>query len=69
MRNDEAITQRLMEAGYIVIRFHHKEDWLAIVQKHPDVFGVPHHDRRLSLHARDPGSSARSRVGCAPRID
>ena len=41
MRNDEAITQRLVEAGYIVIRFHHKENWLAIVQKHPDVFGVP----------------------------
>jgi hypothetical protein len=41
MRNDLAINQRLMEAGYIVIRFHHKEDWLAIVHKHPDVFGVP----------------------------
>lgn len=41
MRKDEEVTQRLMEAGYIVIRFHHKEDWLTIVQKHPDVFGVP----------------------------
>ena len=41
MREDQAITQRLMEAGYIVIRFHHKEDWPAILRKHPDIFGVP----------------------------
>ena len=27
MREDEAITRRLMEIGYIVIRFHHKADW------------------------------------------
>jgi hypothetical protein len=40
MRNDEAISQRLIEAGYIVIRFHHKDDWLTIVKEHPDVFGV-----------------------------
>jgi ATP-dependent helicase YprA (DUF1998 family) len=40
MRNDETINQRLMEAGYIVIRFHHKDDWLTVVKKHPDVFGV-----------------------------
>lgn len=41
MKEDQAITQRLMEAGYIVIRFHHKEDWPAILRKHPDIFGVP----------------------------
>ena len=40
MKEDQAITQRLMEAGYIVIRFHHKEDWSAILRKHPDIFGV-----------------------------
>lgn len=40
IRADEIITQRLMEAGYIVIRFHHKDDWLAIFRRHPDVFGV-----------------------------
>jgi very-short-patch-repair endonuclease len=40
MLKDQAINKRLMEAGYIVIRFHHKDDWLSIVQKHPDVFGV-----------------------------
>jgi ATP-dependent helicase YprA (DUF1998 family)/very-short-patch-repair endonuclease len=41
MKEDQAITQRLMEAGYIVIRFNHKEDWPAILRKHPDIFGVP----------------------------
>jgi ATP-dependent helicase YprA (DUF1998 family)/very-short-patch-repair endonuclease len=41
MREDQAVTQRLMEAGYIVIRFHHKEDWSVILRKHPDIFGVP----------------------------
>jgi hypothetical protein len=41
MRDDQAVTQRLMEAGYIVIRFHHKEDWIAILRRHPDIFGVP----------------------------
>jgi len=40
MREDQEINQRLMEAGYIVVRFHYKEDWAAIVLKHPDVFGV-----------------------------
>jgi very-short-patch-repair endonuclease len=40
MKEDGAITQRLMEAGYIVIRFHHKDDWYTILRKHPDIFGV-----------------------------
>jgi ATP-dependent helicase YprA (DUF1998 family)/very-short-patch-repair endonuclease len=41
IRDDEAITQRLMEMGYIVIRFHHKEDWGEIFRRHPDIFGTP----------------------------
>lgn len=41
IRNDDAITQRLMEAGYIVVRFHHKADWAEIFHRHPDVFGKP----------------------------
>ena len=40
LREDDATTKALMEMGYIVIRFHHKADWLAIFGKHPDVFGV-----------------------------
>jgi very-short-patch-repair endonuclease len=41
IRDDEAITQRLMEMGYIVIRFHHKADWNGIFHQHPDIFGTP----------------------------
>jgi len=39
IRKDEAITQRLMESGYIVIRFHHRADWDEIFRRHPDIFG------------------------------
>ena len=41
IRKDEDITRRLMEVGYIVIRFHHKEDWNEIFLRHPDIFGTP----------------------------
>jgi very-short-patch-repair endonuclease len=41
MREDERITQRLMEMGYIVIRFHHQADWEEIFRRHPDIFGRP----------------------------
>ncbi len=40
IRKDEEITKDLMERGYIVIRFHHQDDWVAIFQRHPDIFGV-----------------------------
>ena len=39
IKADEEITARLMDAGYIVIRFHHKADWKEIFKKHPDIFG------------------------------
>jgi very-short-patch-repair endonuclease len=45
IREDQEITDRLMDNGYIVIRFHHAADWNAIVAKHPDVFGEPHKTR------------------------
>jgi len=41
MADDESINQRLLEAGYVVIRFHHKDDWADIFRRHPDIFGVP----------------------------
>ena len=37
---DEATTKALMEMGYVVLRFHHEADWLAIFRRHPDVFGA-----------------------------
>lgn len=42
IREDEDITKRLVETGYIVVRFHHRADWDAIVRRHPDIFGSPH---------------------------
>jgi ATP-dependent helicase YprA (DUF1998 family) len=41
IRADDDITRRLIEAGYVVIRFHHKADWKEIFLRHPDVFGKP----------------------------
>ena len=41
MREDEAINRRLMESGYIVVRFHHKADWNEVFKRHLDVFGRP----------------------------
>jgi len=41
IREDEDITQRLMEMGYIVIRFHHRTDWNDIFRRHPDILGTP----------------------------
>lgn len=40
VRDDEAITRRLIEAGYVVIRFHHKTIWRDILRQHPDIFGT-----------------------------
>lgn len=40
VRKDEAITRSLIQESYIVIRFHHKADWPAILRQHPDIFGA-----------------------------
>ena len=39
-REDEARTRALIEAGYIVIRFHHGADWRTVFRRHPDIFGT-----------------------------
>ena len=41
IREDDATTETLIRMGYIVIRFHHEDDWLAIFRRHADVFGTP----------------------------
>ncbi len=41
IREDDGIAQALMEFGYIVVRFHHASDWLAVFRRHPDIFGIP----------------------------
>ena len=38
---DDGTTQALIDRGYIVIRFHHAEDWEAIFRRRSDVFGAP----------------------------
>ncbi len=46
IRQDEDITRRLMEMGYIVIRFHHKADWHEVFGRHPDIFGTSSQSRQ-----------------------
>lgn len=41
IRADEEINERLMLAGYVVVRFHHRADWPAVFRSHPDIFGTP----------------------------
>ncbi len=41
IRADDEITRKLQEAGYIVIRFHHRAESREIFLRHPDVFGAP----------------------------
>ena len=41
IREDDATTETLIRMGYIVIRFHHEDDWLSIFRRHADVFGTP----------------------------
>ena len=36
---DKQITNRLIDAGYGVIRFHHKDDWNAIFEENSEIFG------------------------------
>ena len=39
-REDRARTRALIEAGYIVLRFHHADDWPAVFRLHADLFGA-----------------------------
>lgn len=39
--DDEKTEERLEDAGYTVIRFHHQADWPAILARWPGVFGQP----------------------------
>ncbi len=41
IRKDDEINNKLMQTGYVVIRFHHKADWDDIFRRHPDIFGEP----------------------------
>jgi len=38
---DVQIRERMEDEGWLVVRFHHAEEWLAVAQKYPSVFGCP----------------------------
>ncbi|MDR1280493.1 MAG: DEAD/DEAH box helicase [Opitutaceae bacterium] len=38
---DNALRERMEDLGWLVIRFHHAEEWLAVVARYPNVFGKP----------------------------
>jgi ATP-dependent helicase YprA (DUF1998 family)/very-short-patch-repair endonuclease len=37
--DDERLSNGLLDAGYLVIRFHHQADWGEVFKRHPDIFG------------------------------
>ncbi len=41
IRRDEEVAESLLSHSYCIIRFHHATNWLDIVSKHPDIFGLP----------------------------
>ncbi len=38
---DAEITEKLEDAGWTVLRFHHGEDWMALFARFTGVFGRP----------------------------
>lgn len=36
---DQAQTEAMSDYGYTVVRFHHQDDWMAIIDRFPSVFG------------------------------
>lgn len=36
---DERLSGELLDEGYLVIRFHHQDDWGEVFKRHPDIFG------------------------------
>jgi hypothetical protein len=38
---DVGIRERMEDNGWLVVRFHHAEEWLTIAQSYPSVFGRP----------------------------
>jgi ATP-dependent helicase YprA (DUF1998 family)/very-short-patch-repair endonuclease len=38
---DKNLTERMEDIGWLVIRFHHAEEWLAVIERYPSVFGKP----------------------------
>lgn len=41
VRRDQAMSERLEDAGYGVLRFHHAADWEVLLRTHLSIFGIP----------------------------
>jgi len=39
-KRDAEVTMALEDAGYVVVRFHHEDDWEETVSRFPSVFGT-----------------------------
>jgi very-short-patch-repair endonuclease len=40
-QRDQAITTKMEDAGFVVVRFAHTADWVPIIAEHPNLFGKP----------------------------
>ena len=40
IKADEDTNNKLLDMGYVVVRFHHKANWHDIFRGHPDIFGT-----------------------------
>jgi very-short-patch-repair endonuclease len=58
-QRDAAKTECMEDAGYTVIRFHHQDDWPAVLARYPHVFGRQSREFR----GRVAGAGARPGVG------
>jgi very-short-patch-repair endonuclease len=38
---DKHLTERMEDIGWLVVRFHHAEEWLAVIERYPSIFGKP----------------------------
>jgi len=38
-KRDKDKSEELANAGYLVLRFHHQDDWLSIIKRYPNIFG------------------------------
>ena len=36
---DAVQTEAMEDAGFLVLRFHHEDDWTVLIEKYPHVFG------------------------------
>ncbi|MBL8899664.1 MAG: DUF1998 domain-containing protein, partial [Planctomycetes bacterium] len=60
-RKDTEQTQALEDAGYLVLRFRHDEDWSARLDEHPSVFGRAEEEPQRPRSSAAPTANAREK--------